>query len=105
MKAFYRVLAGLVMATVAFIAAALPAAAITGGEPDGDRHPNVGLIVFYDPDGRFRCSATLISPTVLITAAHCTEGTLGKTAVTFDTFIAEEPPSPLPVAANPSVSP
>jgi hypothetical protein len=102
MRSFYRVLAGLVMAVVAFVAAALPAAAITGGEPDGNRHPNVGLILFYTEEGRFRCSATLISPTVLITAAHCTEGVLGSTLVTFDSVIAEEPPSPFPVAADPS---
>jgi hypothetical protein len=82
---------------------ALPAAAITGGEPDGSRHPNVGLILFYDATGRFRCSATLVSPTVLITAAHCTEGTLGSTLVTFDSVIAMQPPSPFPVAADPSV--
>ncbi len=61
------------------------AAAITGGEADGEQHPNVGLIVFYDADGRFRCTATLVTPTVLLTAAHCTIGTLGKTLVTFDT--------------------
>jgi hypothetical protein len=103
MKAFHRALAGLVLAVIAFAAAALPAAAITGGEPDGNRHPNVGLILFYDSEGRFRCSATLISPTVLITAAHCTEGTLGSTLVTFDSVIAEQPPSPFPVAANPSI--
>ena len=102
MKAIHRVLAGLMMAMVAFIAAALPAAAVTGGEPDGDRHPNVGLILYYTAEGRFRCSATLISPTVLITAAHCTEGTLGSTLVTFDSVIAEAPPSPFPVAADPS---
>jgi trypsin len=79
-----------------------PAAASTGGTPDGDSHPNVGLILFYDADGRFRCSATLVSPTVLLTAAHCTDGTLGKTLVTFDSVIAEQPPSPFPVAANPA---
>jgi hypothetical protein len=39
---------------------------------------------------------------VLATAAHCTDGTLGKTLVTFDSVIAEEPPSPFPVAADPS---
>ncbi len=79
------------------------AVAITGGTPDGETHPNVGLILFYDPDGRFRCSATLVSPTVLLTAAHCTDGTLGSTLVTFDSVIAEQPPSPFPVAADPSV--
>src|ERR671913_1558376 len=102
MKAFYRVLAGLVMGMIAFVAAALPAAAITGGEPDGNRHPNVGLILYYTEDGRFRCSATLISPTVLLTAGHCTDGVLGSVLVTFDSVIAEEPPSGFPVAADPT---
>ena len=82
--------------------ATTPAAAITGGQPDGERHPNVGLILFYDSEGRFRCSATLVSPTVLITAAHCTDGTVGKTLVTFESVIAEQPPTRFPVAANPS---
>jgi hypothetical protein len=81
----------------------VPAQASTGGTPDGETHPNVGLILFYDADGRFRCSATLVSPTVLLTAAHCTSGTLGKTLVTFDSVIAEQPPSPFPVAADPTV--
>ncbi|MGW5191380.1 S1 family peptidase [Kribbella sp. NPDC004138] len=81
---------------------ALSASAITGGQPDGNAHPNVGLILFYQPDGRFRCTATLVSPTVVVTAAHCTLGTLGKTLVTFDSVIAEQPPSPFPVAADPS---
>jgi hypothetical protein len=81
---------------------ALAASAITGGELDGNGHPNVGMIAFYDSTGRFRCSATLVSPTVLVTAAHCTSGTLGKTAVTFDSVVAEAPPSPLPQAADPA---
>jgi Trypsin. len=87
------------------LAGGLPASAITGGQPDGEGHPNVALIVFYDSADslRYRCSATLISPTVLITAAHCTTGTAGSTLVTFDSVIAEAPPSPLPAAADPSV--
>lgn len=80
-----------------------PANASTGGTPDGELHPNVGLILFYDADGRFRCSGTLVSPTVLLTAAHCTAGTLGKTLVTFESVMAEEPPSGFPVAADPSI--
>ncbi|HEX8306374.1 MAG TPA: trypsin-like serine protease [Jatrophihabitans sp.] len=78
-----------------------PAVAITGGEPDGNRHPNVGLILFYSPDGRFRCSATLVTPTVLLTAAHCTVDTVGKTLVDFRSVVAYEPPTGYPVAANP----
>lgn len=79
-----------------------PASASTGGTADGDTHPAVGMTAFYDSTGRFRCSATLVSPTVVLTAAHCTDGVLGKTALTFDSVIAEEPPAPLPEAADPS---
>jgi hypothetical protein len=103
MRSPRAVLTAMVLAILGLLAAVAPSAsAITGGEPDGNRHPNVGLILFYQPDGRFRCTATLISPTVLITAAHCTAGTLGSTLVTFDSVIAEQPPSPFPVAADPS---
>ncbi|HYN30883.1 MAG TPA: trypsin-like serine protease [Dermatophilaceae bacterium] len=81
---------------------AAPAGAITGGQPDGDQHPNVGLIGFYDATGRYRCSATLVTPTVLVTAAHCTADTVGATVVTFQSRLAEAPPSPLPPAADPA---
>lgn len=92
------------IAAVALAATAPPATAITGGERDGDRHPNVGLLLFYSPDGdtnaRFRCSGTLVTPTVILTAAHCTDGTVGSTVVTFASEIAEAPPSGLPRAAD-----
>lgn len=102
MRNVRRTLAALALTGATLIATAQPAAAITGGEPDGNRHPNVGLILYYTAEGRFRCSATLVTPTVLATAAHCTDGTLGKTLVTFDSVIAEAPPSPFPVAADPA---
>ncbi|NYD78999.1 trypsin-like serine protease [Arthrobacter cupressi] len=103
---FKRLVASLAVMGTALSALLIgvPAAqASTGGTPDGELHPSVGMIVFYQPDGRFRCSATLVSPTVLLTAAHCTEGTLGKTLVTFESVVAEAPPSGLPVAADPTV--
>ena len=87
---------GVVLFVVALLGSGSPAGAITGGQIDGNRHPNVALIYYYNEDGRFRCSATLISPTVLVTAAHCTDGTLGKTLVTF----APVAPTPLPTAAD-----
>jgi Trypsin len=88
------------LAAVAAIASVVvvPAGAITGGQLDGNSHPNVAMIVFYQPDGRFRCSATLVSPTVLVTAGHCTEGVRGKTIVTFDSVA----PTPTPRAADDS---
>jgi secreted trypsin-like serine protease len=51
------------------------AAAITYGQPDGGGHPNVGGIVaeYATPGVKdLFCSGTLISPTVFLTAAHCT---------------------------------
>jgi hypothetical protein len=100
--------ASIAVAAGVAIALAGPAEAQTGGVPDGNNHPNVGLILFYEPDGRFRCSATLISPTVVITAAHCTAGTVGKTLVTFDSTIWADATPPasssvlFPVASNPA---
>ena len=51
----------------------LPASAITDGELDGNDHPQVVLLLM-DVGGSpaFRCSATLLSPTVVLTAGHCT---------------------------------
>ncbi|MBK8758224.1 MAG: trypsin-like serine protease [Actinomycetales bacterium] len=60
------------------------------------------MIMFYEGGGRYRCTATLVTPTVLLTAAHCTMGTAGKTLVTFDSVIAEAPPSGIPAAADPA---
>jgi hypothetical protein len=101
-KKLLRTIATLTATAALALTFAAPASAITGGERDGAGHPNVGLILFYDAEGRFRCSATLVSPTIVLTAAHCTKDTLGKTGVTFKSEIAEQGPSPFPPAADPS---
>jgi len=60
------------------------ALAITYGQPDANKHPNVGALVgTFDGQTYPYCSGTLISPTVFLTAAHCGED--GSTVyVTFD---------------------
>jgi hypothetical protein len=62
------------------------AQAITGNfEPDFE-HDYVGLVVFYDAAGNpsHRCSGSLLTDTVFLTAGHCVtldnEGTLATTA-------------------------
>ena len=48
------------------------ASAIVFGWPDGDDHPYVGMMVADDAEGpAWRCTGTLISPTVFLTAGHC----------------------------------
>lgn len=52
--------------------------AITDGELDGDGHPHVGLLLFEeDGEPAWRCSGTLVAPTIVLTAGHCTFGASG----------------------------
>ena len=65
-----------ILLVAAVLAASLvavgPAQAITGGQPDGNRHPNVGLMVVNFGSGPEPfCTGTLIAPTRFLTAAHC----------------------------------
>jgi secreted trypsin-like serine protease len=72
----FKILAVLIT-LVAFTAFGLAgvAQAITNGQPDGSSHPYVGLIVFDDASGpAWRATGVLISPTVVLTAAHATDG-------------------------------
>ena len=61
--------------------------AITNGEPDGDDHPYVGLLVFDVGGGpAWRCSGALIAPDVVLTAGHCTDGA-DRARVWFDEVV------------------
>jgi hypothetical protein len=80
----------LAAALIAALAIAAPVGAITNGAPDGGEHPYVGELLFYvpdapssrfdDPGSWFTCTGTLLSPTVMVTAGHCTFG-VGKDSV------------------------
>ena len=75
-----------IAAAAAMLVLASGASAIVYGQPDGNRHPQVGALLAphaYSDGTWATCSGTLISPTVFLTAAHCDWG-LRRMAVTFD---------------------
>ena len=76
-----------IVGVVAMIA--VPAAAITDGEFDGEQHPYVGLMVAQLADGTplWRCSGTLMSPTVFLTAGHCTEAPAAHVEIWFQSDV------------------
>ena len=79
---------------IAILLIAVPLAqAITFGQPDGNGHPNVGAMIVLEPDGSMwlYCSGTLISPTVFLTAAHCTAAAAAYGAAPEDVFVTFDP--------------
>lgn len=85
----------IVLVLVALLAMTVGTAyAVVWGEPDGDAHPYVGLLVF-DVNGSpaWRCSGTLISPTVVLTAGHCAFGATGA-RIWFDSNVTGNPEYP-----------
>lgn len=97
-----RMLVLVLLALGALVVGALPASGITFGHLDGNLHPSVGaLVADWDPDSPGPdqlCSGTLISPTVFLTAGHCTdflesEG-ITQAWVTFDPVYDDDAASP-----------
>lgn len=88
----------LTMALVATLALVLgsfgSASAITDGELDGEGHPYVGLMVAQTAEGEplWRCSGTLISPTLFLTAGHCTEAPAEHVEIWFDADVENHMP-------------
>lgn len=81
-----RVLAILIAGVAALSVGVAPARAITGNFVPDFEHDYVGLVVFYGADGApsHRCSGSLLTDTVFLTAGHCVtlddEGTLAASA-------------------------
>ena len=89
----------LAMLVLILAVGALPAAAITWGEPDTD-HVNVGAMMITHPvHGVWEvCSGTLVHPRVFLTAGHCTVDLeeYYPIYVTFDADAYQPPPGFLP---------
>ena len=86
MQRFSAWLAAIVVALAVVV---VPAGAVTDGQPDGNGHPYVGLMVAQDSGGNplWRCSGTLLSPTVFLTAGHCTEAPAAHAEIWFASHI------------------
>ena len=77
------------------------AGAIVNGSFDGGAHPYVGIAVAGDDF----CSGSLVSPTLFITAGHCTAAFAGSGETTFVTFDAHARPTSTYVTGTPYTHP
>ena len=74
-----RLFVALVMAGSLVAVSVAPTTAITGNYTRDFTHKYVGLIGFYNADWewQWRCTGELLSPTVVLTAGHCTDNEAG----------------------------
>jgi hypothetical protein len=87
MRKFIAILASL---AAWFTLSTSPAQAITGNFQPDFEHEYVGLVVFYDANGEFlwRCSGSLLTDTVFLTAGHCAD--LGEGAVSARVYFEQD---------------
>ena len=91
-----------IVSALLLLAVAPPAVAVDEGAPDGDRHPNVGLLGFdVDAGGptpaAVLCSGSVLGDGLFLTAAHC----ISAMPPDVDWVVTLEPGGP----ANPVVLP
>lgn len=107
-----RTLALFALALALLAVGASPAGAITGNYQEDHIHTYVALIAFYDEDDEFthRCSGSLLTASVFLTAGHCTDASTGATharlwfqqdaGVGFDPVTGTPAPSGYPVSSD-----
>lgn len=79
----FKSLSALVTVIALLVVTMSPALAITDGDLDGEDHPAVVLILTeVDGGPAFRCTGTLLSATVVLTAGHCVSNYPDTGAVT-----------------------
>ncbi len=71
-RSLARVLFIAALAMTMMLSTIASAIAVTDGALDGDAHPAVVLLLMdVDNEPAFRCTGTLLTPTILLTAGHC----------------------------------
>lgn len=96
-KSIRKVLISVAAIVVLMQSSRTTANAITNGEPDAGRHPYVGLLVFDAAPGKpgWQCSGALISPNIVLTAGHCTDGAVAARAWFYEDVTYDSVPFPL----------
>ena len=80
-KTLISLLTGLAL----FVGVVAQVEAVKNGDLDGNGHPYVGLMMAQDESGAplWRCSGTLLSPWLFLTAGHCTEAPAAMVQIWF----------------------